>query len=95
VFNPGHINASNEPRAVQFNARRATGSGFRGAGSNPYLWMALGLTVALEAAALGIPPLRDLLELTTLPATAWLVGLGLGIVPLVTTQAWRGVRARA
>ncbi|HEU5150651.1 MAG TPA: cation-transporting P-type ATPase [Iamia sp.] len=72
-----------------FNARRSTGSGFRGASSNPYLWWALALTLALEAAALTIPPLRDVLELTTLPASVWPLALGLGIVPLVATQLWR------
>lgn len=75
-----------------FNARRGTGSGFRGAASNPYLWWALALTLALEAAALTIPPLRDVLELTTLPATAWPVALGLGLVPLLVTQVWRIAR---
>lgn len=53
-----------------FNARSETGSGFTGAASNPYLWGALGLTLSLEAAALSIPPLRDVLGLTTLPANA-------------------------
>lgn len=55
--------------------------------------MALALTLALEVAALGIPPLRDLLELTTLPASAWLIALGLGLIPLAVTQAWRIARA--
>jgi P-type Ca2+ transporter type 2C len=36
----------------------------------PWLWAALAITFLLEAAALSIPPLRDLLRLTTLPGQA-------------------------
>jgi P-type Ca2+ transporter type 2C len=77
-----------------FNARTDVGSGFRGAGANPYLWGALGLTVALEAAALSIVPFRDLLGLTTLPAAAWALAMALALVPLTVTQLARMVRAR-
>jgi P-type Ca2+ transporter type 2C len=77
-----------------FNARTDRGSGFRGATSNPYLWGALAITVGLEAIALGIVPLRDLLGLTVLSPTAWAVALSLATVPLVLTQTVRVWRDR-
>ena len=76
-----------------FNARTEAGSGFRGASRNRWLWAALAVTLVLEAAALGIPPLRDLLLLTTLPGPAWALALGLGLVPLVVVQLSRAVGA--
>jgi P-type Ca2+ transporter type 2C len=77
-----------------FNARTDSGSGFRGATSNPYLWGALALTASLEAVALGVPAMRDLLGLTVLDADAWLVALGLATLPLTLTQATRLLRQR-
>jgi P-type Ca2+ transporter type 2C len=77
-----------------FNARTDRGSGFVGAGSNPWLWGALGLTLALEALALFFPPLTRLLGLTTLPADGWLLALGLAPLPLLLTQTFRLIRAR-
>ncbi|MDX1619650.1 MAG: cation-transporting P-type ATPase [Nitriliruptorales bacterium] len=78
-----------------FNARSDTGSGFTGAASNPWLWGALGLTAVLEAAALAIPPLREVLGLSSLPAQGWLVAGLLGLVPVATTQVWRVARDRS
>lgn len=78
-----------------FNARTDTGSGFRGAGANPYLWGALALTVALEAVALGVPALRDLLDLRLLDARSWAAALALAVLPLGLTQAVRVERARS
>jgi Ca2+-transporting ATPase len=78
-----------------FNARRPSGSGFAGAGANPWLWAALGTTAVLETAALGIPPLRDVLGLTGLPTAGWLAAAGLALIPLALTQAWRVTRSRA
>ena len=72
-----------------FNARTDHGSGFRGAGRNPYLWVALAVTVALEAVALGVPALRELLGLTTLTATEWGVALTLATLPLAAVQLSR------
>jgi P-type Ca2+ transporter type 2C len=77
-----------------FNARTDRGSGFRGATANPYLWGALAITVGLEAVALGIAPLRDLLGLTVLSPTAWAVALSLATLPLVLTQTVRVWRDR-
>lgn len=78
-----------------FNARTETGSGFIHATKNPFLWLALGVAVAFEAAALGIGPLRETLGLTTMPAPAWLAALLVSMVPLVLTQATRMVRGRS
>ncbi|MDP9022369.1 MAG: HAD-IC family P-type ATPase [Actinomycetota bacterium] len=75
-----------------FNARSEHGLGFAGAGRNVWLWAALAATIALEAAALGVPPLRDLLGLTVLPPAAWLVAALLAPVPLLVVQAWRVAR---
>ncbi len=77
-----------------FNARSERGSGFVGAARNRFLWGALGLTVALEAAALTIPPLRHVLDLTTLPAEAWFLVAALAAIPLVVTQVARTVFRR-
>ncbi|MFB8123969.1 cation-translocating P-type ATPase [Streptomyces bacillaris] len=76
-----------------FNARTDTGSGFRGATANPYLWAALALTTALEALALNVPGLRDLLGLSTLDATSWATALALATLPLLLTQSTRILRA--
>jgi P-type Ca2+ transporter type 2C len=78
-----------------FNARTDRGSGFRGSTKNPFLWGGLGLTVALEAAALGIGPLRSLLGLTSLPPSMWALSLGLAVLPLAVTQTIRIARDRA
>ena len=76
-----------------FNARSETGSGFRGASRNPWLWAALAIAFLLETAALAIPPLRDLLRLTTLPGEGWTIALLLGLLPLLVVQATRITRA--
>lgn len=78
-----------------FNARTERGSGFRGASRNPYLWGALILTVLLEAAALGIAPLRDILGLVVLPGGGWVVAAVLAPLPLALTQASRILRDRS
>jgi Ca2+-transporting ATPase len=77
-----------------FNARSERGSGFGGASRNPWLWAALGLTAALEAAALGIPPLADVLGLGGLPASGWAIALALGLAPVGVVQGYRAVRDR-
>jgi P-type Ca2+ transporter type 2C len=75
-----------------FNARSDTGSGFRGASRNRWLWAALAITFLLEAAALSIPPLRDLLRLTTLPGAGCTIALLLGLLPLILVQTTRIAR---
>lgn len=78
-----------------FTARTDGANGFAGASRNPFLWGALAVTLVLEGLALGVPPLRDLLGLTTLTADAWLVAAALAPVPLlltVLTRLARGTR---
>jgi P-type Ca2+ transporter type 2C len=50
------------------------------------LWAALALTFAVEAAALTVPALRDLLGLATLTPAAWGIALALALVPLAAVQ---------
>ncbi|HKJ54441.1 MAG TPA: cation-transporting P-type ATPase [Nitriliruptoraceae bacterium] len=76
-----------------FNARTDRGSGFAGASRNKWLWLALAITAVLEAAALGVPWLADVLGLTGLPANGWWIALGLGLVPLLAVQVPRMVTA--
>lgn len=75
-----------------FNARTDTGSGFRGATGNPYLWAALAITVGLEAVALGVPAMRELLGLATLNASQWAIALALAVGPLLLVQTGRALR---
>jgi P-type Ca2+ transporter type 2C len=70
------------PRGVQRPHRPRLG--LPGRHRNPYLWGALGLP---WRSAVG--PLRDLLGLTVLPPTAWVMASGLAAVPLVGTQSVR------
>ena len=78
--------------ASVFNARTDAGSGFHGASANRWLWAAIGITGALEVAALTLPGLSDLLGLVPLPADAWVVSIGLGLVPLAAIQTARALR---
>lgn len=77
-----------------FNARSDRGSGFRGATANPWLWAALGITAALEAIALFVRPLSEILGLTTIPAQGWLIAGALALIPLLATQSTRMVNER-
>lgn len=72
-----------------FNARSEHGSGFAGATRNPFLWAALGITLVLEAIALFVVPLRDVLGLTALPGTGWGIAAALALIPLLGTQGVR------
>ncbi|MDX5398404.1 MAG: cation transporting ATPase C-terminal domain-containing protein, partial [Actinomycetes bacterium] len=75
-----------------FNARSEHGSGFAGATRNPFLWAALGITLVLEAIALFVVPLRDVLGLTALPGTGWGIAAALALIPLLGTQGVRFAR---
>ncbi len=77
-----------------FNARTDRGHGFRGVGQNRWLWAALAVVLALEAIALSVPPLRELLELSTMPGVGWAIALGLAPLPLLATQTVRIIRDR-
>lgn len=78
-----------------FNARAEGGSGFAGAASNPWLWIALVLSIVLEAVALTVSPLSDVLGLTPLPARAWWISAALAPIPLALTQGTAIAHARA
>ncbi|MFW7414162.1 cation-translocating P-type ATPase [Demequina sp. SO4-18] len=75
-----------------FNARSESGSGFRGAGANPWLWAALAVVGSLTAFAMTFPPLRDILGLAVIPGEAWGVAMALALLPLVAVQTTRAVR---
>lgn len=75
-----------------FNVRTDRGSGFRGASRNRWLWAALATTAVLEAAALTVPPLREVLGLRPLPAAGWLVSTVLALIPLGAVQVVRMMR---
>ena len=77
-----------------FNPRSETGSGFVHATRNPFLCLALGIALAFEAAALGIPAQRDTFGLSTMPADAWAAALLIATAPLVLTQTIRIARER-
>ncbi|MDN4479773.1 cation-translocating P-type ATPase [Demequina muriae] len=76
-----------------YNARSESGSGFRGARRNRWLWAALAVVGTLTMAAMTFPPLRDVLGLAAIPGVAWLVALVLALVPLVAVQTTRAVRS--
>lgn len=84
---PVHDGAHGDARVLE------RGSGFRGAPSNPWLWAALAITFALELCALAIPPLRELLGLTTVRARGYVVAIGLGLLPLAVVQVARRLRS--
>ncbi|MFW2513743.1 cation-translocating P-type ATPase [Demequina sp. SO4-13] len=77
-----------------FNARAETGSGFRGAGSNPWLWAALALVGSLTVLAMTLPPLRDVLGLAAIPGQAWGIALVLALLPLTAVQTTRMARSK-
>lgn len=56
-----------------FNARSDTASAFDGLFTNRWLWAAVGLSVALQAAVIYIPFLQRAFSTTSLGATDWLV----------------------
>jgi Ca2+-transporting ATPase len=85
-----------------FNMRRRTsGMLVNEITRNPWVWGALGLCVAILAAAAAIPAAARLLTLERLSPTAWLVVLSLSFAPVVVIQtadafrrAWRWLRRR-
>ena len=70
------------------------GAGRPGLGPNPYLRWAVGGTLALQAAALVVPPLRSLLGVVPLGvADAAVVGLG-SVGPLLLNETLKGTGAK-
>lgn len=76
------------------NHRGDHGSGFAGISGSRALLACVALTVGLEALALFLPPLRDILGLTTLGAREWASAAGLTLVPLIVVQGLRAARPR-
>jgi potassium/sodium efflux P-type ATPase len=84
-----------------FNARSDRVSAFHHLFTNAYLWGALALSVALQAAVVHVPVLNDAFDTTPLDAAGWLVCVGLASVVLWADEAkklvhrWLGRTPRA
>lgn len=61
--------------------------------SNPWLWVAIGATVALQLAAVYAPPLQTALGTAALSMRPWLVLGGLAILVVILPEAIKRVRA--
>jgi len=61
---------------------------------NPYVWGALGLSVALLLVAIYVPGLAGLLDLVDPGGVGWMLALGMSLVPLATGQILKQVTAR-
>jgi len=59
---------------------------------NPYVWGALGLCIALLAAAAYIAPLATVLEIVAPGPQAWLLVLGMSAMPVVVSEIVRAVQ---
>ncbi len=68
-------------------------SGFSGLGRNPLLLAALGGTLALQAAAVGAPPLRRLLGTTPLSAADWGIVAAGAVTPLLVKEGTKAMTA--
>ena len=62
--------------------------------ANPYALVAVGLAVGLLVLAFHIPILSEVLDLHPLSGRDWLVISGLGLVPAITGQTIKWLRAR-
>jgi Ca2+-transporting ATPase len=60
--------------------------------ANPYALGAVALSVALQVATLAFEPLRELLALEPLSATAWAVVIGCSAIPAIAGQAIKVLR---
>ncbi len=58
--------------------------------SNPWVWTALAICASLLAAAAVVPGLADLLQVVPLGRAAWLLVLGMSLVPLLAGQLFMG-----
>lgn len=61
---------------------------------NPWMWAAIVLCLALLAIAVYVPPLAEVLDLSTPPAHGWLLVAGASVVPLLVGQMALEVRKR-
>lgn len=62
--------------------------------ANPWIWAALALCSVLVMAAVHLPGVSDALHLEPLPAEAWMLVLGMSVVPLVTAPGVRWLADR-
>jgi magnesium-transporting ATPase (P-type) len=64
--------------------------------TNPLLWAAIALSLALQVAVVHVPLLNDAFDTTGLSPAQWAVCAALGATVLVTGEAYKAVlRARA
>jgi Ca2+-transporting ATPase len=59
---------------------------------NPYVWVALVLSIGMLLLVLYIPFLADLLQLTKPGVDGWFLVLGLSLLPLIIGQAIQVIR---
>lgn len=77
-----------------FNMRSARSSMLRNAVvRNRFVWYALGLCVALVAAAVMVPPLAEALQTAHIGAAGWSLAVGASLLPLAAGQAWLALAA--
>ena len=78
-----------------FNMRSASSGLVRNEVSrNPWVWVALGVSVALLLVAVYVPFLADILKVTAPGPQHWLVIVGASLIPLVVGQLFLAVRRR-
>jgi P-type Ca2+ transporter type 2C len=79
-----------------FNARSDHASFVNHLFTNPLLWAAIALSLALQVAVVHVPLLNDAFDTTGLSPAQWAVCAALGATVLVTGEAYKAVlRARA
>jgi len=66
-------------------------SGFSGLGSNPLLIAALGGTLALQVAAMGVPPLRRVLGTVPLGVADWGIVAAGAALPLLVKEGQKAI----
>jgi magnesium-transporting ATPase (P-type) len=77
-----------------FNARSDRVSAFHHLFTNPFLWAALGLSLALQVAVVHVPVLNDAFGTSPLPATDWALCVGLASVVLWVDEITKLVAGR-
>ena len=53
---------------------------------NPYIWGALGLSIALILLAIYVPPIANVLSIAPPTPSGWGLALGMGLLPLIVIQ---------
>lgn len=65
-----------------FNSRFEKRSAFSRLGSNPWLWLAVGISLLLQVAVVHVPFLQQAFRTISLSVTDWLICLGVGSIVL-------------